>query len=54
MGADDGKEYVARRDLGIQMNHEVDPSRNVVDVHEQASMPKRLRQPVVQSTGRGD
>ncbi|HET7381415.1 MAG TPA: hypothetical protein VFJ59_02355 [Pseudolabrys sp.] len=36
------------------MRHEVDPRRNVVDIHEEIFPPECLGQPVVQSTGDAD
>jgi hypothetical protein len=45
-------EHVARGYLAVQVVQEVDPSRNVVDVHKQVLTPERLGEPVVQPTGR--
>ena len=40
--ADDCQKNIAYGHLGVQMAREVDPGRNVVDVHEQAVGSERI------------
>ena len=38
-GADDDQNDIARSDLAVQVLYEVDPRRNVVDIHEEIFRP---------------
>ena len=47
-------EDVAPAHLSIQVINEVDPGRDVVDIHKQILAPERLGEPIMQPTGRAD
>jgi len=50
MWTDDSQKDFARRNFAVQMHHEVDPGRNVIDIHEDIILPECLSQSVVQPT----
>ena len=54
IGTDDDQNDIARSHLAVQMRDEVDPGRNVVDIHKQTVAAESLREPVVQATGHAD
>jgi hypothetical protein len=51
VGTDDDQKDFARSNLAVQMRREVDPGRNVVDIHEDIFLSELMAQPVVQPTG---
>ena len=54
IGTDDDQNDIARSHLAVQMRYEVDPGRNVVDIHKEFVAAERLREPIVQPTGHAD
>src|SRR5262245_44149699 len=53
VGTDNGYEDIARGNLTVEMSYEVDPRRNMVDIHEEIFPPETLGQSVVEPTGHG-
>src|SRR5262245_26280893 len=52
VGTDNGYENIARGNLIVEMSYEVDPRRNMIDIHEEIFPPETLGKSIVQPTGR--
>ena len=52
--SDHDQDHVSGGDLLVQIVDEIDPGRDVVDVHEHALAADRLREPVVHAAGARD
>ena len=42
VGTDDDQNYIARSNLAVQVRYEVDPGRNVIDIHKEFFLPERI------------